>query len=100
MEDQRDREQGETRTKRTVAPTDSAPLTGEALATSLHRTLWDQRTVSEGTTGAMAYDFTKRLVTLCRHGLPDRAVWLVMKRTLGAQPSSWYDMSNAPLSTR
>jgi SRSO17 transposase len=100
MEDKRYRYQGETRTKRTVAPKDSAPLTVEAIAKSLHQTFWYQRTVSEGTKGAIAYDFTKRLATLCRNGLPDRAVWLVMKRTLGAQPSYWYYISNAPLSTR
>ena len=32
--------------------------------------------------------------------MPDRAVWLVLKRTVGAEPSSWYYLSNAPLSTR
>jgi SRSO17 transposase len=83
-----------------VAPKDNAPLTVEAMAKSLHQTFWYQRTVSEGTKGAIEYDFTKRLVTLCRNGLPDRAVWLVMKRPLGPQPCSWYDMSNAPFSTR
>jgi SRSO17 transposase len=39
-------------------------------------------------------------VTLCRDGLPDRAVWLIIKRSCGAQPSSWYDFSNAPLRVR
>ena len=43
---------------------------------------------------------TKRWVTLCRDGLPDRPVWLVMKRSLGAQPTYWYYISNAPLSSR
>lgn len=41
-----------------------------------------------------------RRVTLCRDGLPDRSVWLVMKRSLGEAPSYWYYISNAPLSTR
>lgn len=48
----------------------------------------------------MAYEFTQRRVTLCRDGLPDRAVWLLIKRTLGAEPSYGYDVSNAPLRTR
>jgi SRSO17 transposase len=32
--------------------------------------------------------------------MPDRAVWLVLKRTVGAEPSYWYYISNAPLSPR
>jgi hypothetical protein len=33
-------------------------------------------------------------------GRPDRAVWLVIKRRLGEPPASWYDIGNAPWSTR
>ena len=33
-------------------------------------------------------------------GRPDRAVWLVIKRSLGGQPAYWYYISNAPWSTR
>jgi len=28
--------------------------------------------------------------------LPDQTVWLVIKRSLGANPSSWFYISNAP----
>jgi SRSO17 transposase len=38
-------------------------------------------------------------VTLCKDGLPDRTVWLVIKRTLGPEPSYAYAISNAPAST-
>ena len=38
-------------------------------------------------------------MTLCKEGLPDRTVWLVIKRTLGAAPSYAYAISNAPAST-
>jgi hypothetical protein len=38
-------------------------------------------------------------VTLCKDGLPERTVWLVIKRTLGAEPSYAYAISNAPAST-
>jgi hypothetical protein len=38
-------------------------------------------------------------VTLCKDGLPDRTVWLVIKRTLGAEPSYAFAISNAPAST-
>jgi hypothetical protein len=89
---------GEARTARTVAPKDGAPPTVEAIAKTLHATFWYRRTVSEGTTGPIVSAFTQRQVTLCRDGLPDRAVWLIIKRSCGAQPSYWYDLSNAPLS--
>ena len=91
---------GEVRSERTVVSKDSHPPTVKAIAHSLHETFWYRRTVSEGTKGPIAYEFTKRRVTLCRDGLPDRAVWLLIKRTLGAEPSYWYYISNAPLSTR
>jgi SRSO17 transposase len=38
-------------------------------------------------------------VTLCKEGLPERTVWLVIKRTLGADPVYSYAISNAPAST-
>ena len=94
------RYRGEARTARTVAPKDGAPPTVEAIAKTLHDTFWYRRTVAEGTKGPIGYEFTKRQVTLCRDGLPDRAVWLIIKRSCGAQPSYWYYISNAPLSAR
>ena len=38
-------------------------------------------------------------MTLCKEGLPERTVWLVIKRTVGADPSYAYAISNAPVST-
>jgi hypothetical protein len=38
-------------------------------------------------------------VTLCKEGLPERTVWLVIKRTVGADPSYAYAISNAPVRT-
>lgn len=91
---------GERRTTRVVAARDKEPVAVEALAKSRHDGFWSRRKVSEGTQGPIAYEFTKRQVTLCGDGLPVRTVWLVMKRTVGANPSSWYSISNAPVSTR
>jgi SRSO17 transposase len=56
------------------------------------------RTVSEGSKGPIVYEFARRRVTLCRDGLPDRTVWLVVKRSLSPTPKYWYSISNAPLS--
>ena len=60
---------------------------------------WYQRTVSEGTKGPMAYAFARQRVTLCKEGLPERPVWLVIKRTMGPAPTYSYSISNAPAST-
>jgi SRSO17 transposase len=94
------RYRGEVHTKRQVIPKDRHPPSVEVLAKGIPACFWYRRTVSEGTKGPIAYEFTKRRVTLCRDGLPDRTVWLVLKRRLGAEPTYWYYMSNAPLSSR
>jgi SRSO17 transposase len=94
------RYKGESRTKRQVVVRDSQPPTVEAIAASISACVRYRRTISEGTKGPITYEFTKRRVTLCRAGQPDLAVWLVIKRTLGEHLSDWYDISNAPLSSR
>jgi SRSO17 transposase len=90
---------GEVRSKRLVAAETQAPVTVETLAQSLASSCWYRRTVSEGTKGPIAYAFARKRVTLSKEGLPDRSVWLVIKRTLGAEPTYWYYLSNAPEST-
>jgi SRSO17 transposase len=91
------RYKGAGRAKRVVAATAREPMAVETVAKRLHECFWYQRKVSEGTKGPIRYEFTKRQVTLCRDGLPARAVWLVMKRTIGENPAYWYYISNAPL---
>ena len=54
--------------------------------------------MSAGTKGPLAYAFARQRVTWCKDGLPERTVWLVSKRTLGAEPTSAYDISHAPAS--
>ncbi len=90
---------GAVRAKRVVVSSTHAPNSVAALAASLPASSWYQRTVSEGTKGPITYAFARRHVTLCKEGLPDRTVWLVIKRSLGANPVSTYYISNAPAST-
>jgi hypothetical protein len=92
------RYKGEVRSKQMVASEDD-PCTVAALAASLPASSWYRRTVSEGTKGPSEYACARRRVTLCQEGLPGRTVWLVIKRTLGAEPSYSYSISNAPAST-
>jgi SRSO17 transposase len=100
METKQYRYGGAMRTKRQVAAKDRTPPSVAAIAQSIPENCWYRRTGSEGTKGPIEYEFTKRRVTLCRDGLPERTVWLIMKRSLGAPPVYWYYISNAPLSSR
>jgi SRSO17 transposase len=91
---------GEMRAKRVVRQTEKAPLAVAVLAKSIHDCFWYRRKVSEGTKGPIQYEFTKRQVMLSKDNLLYKAVWLVMKRTIGAKPTYYYYISNAPVSTR
>jgi SRSO17 transposase len=87
------------RVKRVVVAAMPAADTVAAVAARLPASSWYQRTVSEGTKGPIEYAFARQRVTLCKEGLPERTVWLVIKRTLGDTPEYSYYMSNAPVST-
>ena len=97
--DKRSKYKGEARAKRVVVAPDSAPSMVAPVAASLPASSWYRRKVSEGTKGPIEYEFARQRVMLCKEGLPDRTVWLVIKRTLGAAPSYAYAISNAPAST-
>src|SRR5215469_3465702 len=99
IEDKSYRYQGEARSKRVVAGLDNDPSMVATVAARLPASSWYRRKVSEGTKGPITYEFARQRVTLCKDGLPDRTVWLVLKRTLGAEPSYAYAISNAPAST-
>ena len=90
---------GEVRSKRVVGAAAPAPSSVATLAASLPASSWYQRTVSEGTKGAIRYAFARQRVTLCKEGLPERPVWLVIKRSGCVEPTYSYYMSNAPVST-
>jgi SRSO17 transposase len=98
-EDKTYRYKGQERSKRVVLGTDHEPMTVAALAASVPPSSWYRRQVSEGTKGPIAYEFARQRVTLSKAGQPDRTVWLVIKRTLGAEPRYAYAISNAPRST-
>jgi SRSO17 transposase len=93
------RYKGEVRSKRVVGAPDNAPCTVAALAARLPASRWYRRQVSEGTKGPIVYEFARQRVTLCKDGLPECTVWLVIKRTMGAEPTYSYYISNAPAST-
>jgi SRSO17 transposase len=90
---------GDVRAKRVVVAPHNAPRSVAAVAASLPASSWYQRTVSEGTKGPITYAFARQRVTLCKDSLPERTVWLVIKRTVEADPAYSYYISNAPVST-
>jgi SRSO17 transposase len=89
---------GEVCTRRLLAPGSEPPMSVAEWAQGLRPHCWYRRTVSEGSKGPIAYEFARRRVTLCRDGLPDRTVWLVVKRSLSPTPKYGYSISNAPVS--
>jgi len=94
------RGRGGAKIKKMVSEGEKKPVTFATLASGINSFFWYRRKVSEGTKGPIEYEFTKRRITLCKEGLPYKTVWLVVKRTLGANQEYSYYISNALLSTR
>jgi SRSO17 transposase len=91
---------GEQRTKRVLVHDEKKPFTFEEIAKGTNDYFWYRRTVSEGMKGPIAYEFMKKRVVLSKSGLPERDVWLIVRRTLGDDPVYAYFISNARRTTR
>ncbi len=91
---------GEIRTKKVLESDAKKPISVKSFAQNINDFFWYRRKVSEGTKGPIEYEFTKRRVVLHKGGLPDKVVWLIIKRTLGDKPEYSYFISNASTSTR
>lgn len=91
---------GGTKLKQVVSEKEKKPVDFATLAGEISSFFWYRRKVSEGTKGPIEYEFTKRRVTLSKEGLPNKTVWLIIKRTLGINREYSYYISNALLSTR
>ncbi len=90
---------GEERVKKVVCEGEEKPIRVNEIAKSTNNYFWYRRKVSEGTKGPIEYEFHRREIILCRDGLPDRKIWLIVKRTLEKNPTYFYYISNAPKST-
>ena len=91
---------GKIRTKTFLADKKSKPITIGELAESINDYFWYRRQVSEGAKGPIVYEFTRRQVILAAGGLPQKTVWLLIRRTIGDEPEYSYFISNASSSTR
>jgi len=91
---------GKTLTKTFLFDPDSKPLTVEELARNINDYFWYRRQVSEGTKGPIVYEFTRRRIILSAAGVPQKTVWLLIRRTLGDDPQYSFFICNASCSTR
>jgi SRSO17 transposase len=92
--------EGKVHTKEILEKTEEKPISFETLAMNTNNYFWYRRKVSEGTKGPIAYEFMRRRVILSKNGLPQKTVWLIIRRTLGCNATYDYYISNAPESTK
>jgi SRSO17 transposase len=78
---------GERRTKRVITTPETPAQSVAQLAQQIGHRSWYRRTGSEGTKGPIVYEFARKRVTLCKDHQPAHTVWLVIKRSLGAEPT-------------
>jgi len=91
---------GKTRTKTVLIDPESKPISVNELARNINDYFWYRRKVSEGTKGPIVYEYTRRQVILSAAGLPQKTVWLLIRRTLDDKPKYSFFISNASASTR
>jgi len=91
---------GKHRTKTVLLDPQSKPLSVADLAANINDYFWYRRQVSEGTKGPIVYEFTRRQVILAAAGLPNKTVWLLIRRTLGDDPDYSFFISNASSNSR
>ena len=91
---------GQVRVKKILSDQAKAPITIKAFAAGINNFFWYRRKVSEGAKGPIEYEFTKRRIVLSRQGLPDKTVWLLVRKTMGKEPQYSYFISNAAVSVR
>lgn len=90
---------GRARTKEVLEDTVNKPIAVFEIAESLNDYFWYKRKVSEGTKGPIVYEFSRREVVISKGGLPNKTLWLTMRRTIGKDPIYSFYISNAPAST-
>ncbi len=91
---------GKIRTKTILEKTAKKPIEVKILAKSINDFFWYRRKVSEGTKGPIEYEFTKRRVVLSNGNMPQKTVWLIIRRTIEKKPVYKFFLSNAGASAR
>jgi SRSO17 transposase len=91
---------GKELTKHTLSDASGDPIKFKALGSGIHNYFWYRRKVSEGTKGPIEYEFTRRRVVLSNNGLPEKEVWMLVRRTMGKNPEYSYYISNGSQSVK
>jgi SRSO17 transposase len=94
------KQKGEAVTKTVLTKGSAKAITANDFAKNLNDYFWYKRKVSEGTKGPIEYEFTKKRIVLSKKGLPDKNVWLIIKRSMEEKPQYSFFISNAPVSSR
>ena len=100
IQDKQYRYKGRLKSKKVLKTFDHKPMSFEAHAKNINKYFWYRRKVSEGTKGPIEYEVTKKRVVLAKDGLPEKEVWLLIRRTLDAEPKYSYFICNASASCR
>jgi SRSO17 transposase len=82
-----------------TAPARDAVRTVAALAAELPATAWQALQVREGATGPLVFEFAAVRVWAMRHRKPGPPAWLLIRRSLEAEPEVKYYVSNADAAT-
>jgi SRSO17 transposase len=90
---------GEEKTKTIVDKTENKPISAGTLAHNLNDYFWYRRSIGEGAKGPVVYDFARLQVVLSKDGMPDKKVWLIIRRSLDKEPEYSFFISNAPADT-
>jgi SRSO17 transposase len=91
---------GEIRSRTILENTEKKPITVNTLAKNINDYFWYRRKVSEGTKGPIEYEFTRRRIILSNGDLPQKTIWLIVRRSIEDKPVYKYYLSNAPTSAR
>jgi SRSO17 transposase len=90
---------GEEKTKTMVEKSETKAVSVETIARNLNDYFWYRRTISEGTKGPIVYDYARLQIVMSKGGMPDKKVWLVIRRSLDKNPEYSFFVSNAPAET-
>src|SRR4051812_37545995 len=87
------------RGRKPTHPTPDAGRTVGVLATELPASSWQALQVREGALGPLVFAFAAVRVWGMRHRQPGGPCWLLIRRSLGAEPEFRYYVSNADVET-
>jgi hypothetical protein len=87
-------------TEKAINPKLSASIMVTDVIGNINDYFWYRRKVSEGAKGPIVYEYTRRQIILSAARLPQKTVWLLIRRTLDNEPQYSFFISNASASEK